>query len=105
MAISIDSLIPVNQYYKTTPERGPKPGPLPKEDFATVFDAAKNLIVQTNNMQIESENEMTKFLLGEADNAHDAMIAGQKATIALQYTNAIRNNVIQAYQSIMQIQV
>lgn len=111
MAISIspmgamNTMRPINAYYKTTPVGVPRTTPMPGEDFATVFDAAKNLLIETNNMQITAENEVTKFLLGESDNAHDAMIAGQEATIALQYTNAIRTNVIQSYQQLMQMQI
>lgn len=106
MAILIDSLLPANNLYKTTPAG--KPTTIPKsnqEDFATVFDAAKQLLVETNTLEQTSQNEVTKFLIGEADNAHDVMIAAQEAQIALQYTNAIRTNIIQAYQTIMQIQV
>ncbi len=105
MTESITSLLPVNQYYKTTPAKEPDTVPGTGEDFATIFDAAKNLLVETNRLEQTAQNESTKFLLGQADNPHDVMIAAKKAQIALQYTNAIRTNAIQAYQTIMQMQI
>lgn len=104
--ININPLIPTNDLYKTTPTKKPSTVPVSKrEDFASIFDAAKNLLIETNNLEQGAQNESVKFLLGETDNAHDVMIAAQKAQIALQYTNAIRTNVIQAYQTIMQMQI
>lgn len=105
MAIRVDSLLPVNQYYKTTPDGSPSTVPAGGKDFASIFDAAKNLLVETNNLEHKAQNEATRFLIGEADNAHDVMIAAQEAQIALQYTNAIRTNIVQAYQTIMQMQI
>ena len=105
MANPINSLLPVNQYYKTTPAKAPVTVPGKEADFATIFDAAKNLLVETNKLEQTAQNESTKFLLGQADNPHDVMIAAKKAQIALQYTNAIRSNAIQAYQTIMQMQI
>ncbi len=105
MAISIQSLIPPNALYKTTPAREPVTTPQVGEDFGSIFESAKKLLVETNNMEQRAQNEATKFLIGETDNAHDVMIAAQEAQISLQYTNAIRSNIIQAYQQIMQMQI
>ena len=60
---------------------------------------------ETNTLQNKADAEQVKFALGLSDNTHDMMIAAQKAKIALQYTNAIRTNVIQAYQTIMNMQI
>lgn len=104
--ININPLLPTNNLYKTTPTGKPTTVPATNgDDFASIFDAAKNLLIETNNQERYAQNESVKFLLGETDNAHDVMIAAQKAQIALQYTNAIRTNVVQAYQTIMQMQV
>lgn len=105
MAIIIDSLTPANTFYKTTPAKLPTTKLKSKDDFASVFESAKNLLVETNNLEQRAQNEATKFLIGEADNAHDVMIAAREAQIALQYTNAIRTQVLQAYQQIMQMQI
>ena len=91
-----------NSLYKTAPKRGGG-DPNNSNDFGTVFDAALNLVDETNTLQ--NNAEQVKFALGLSDNTHDMMIAAQKAKIALQYTNAIRTNVIQAYQTIMNMQI
>lgn len=105
MAINVNSILPTNQFYKTTPVGVPKTTPHANEDFASIFNSAKNLLVETNNLEQRAQNEAIKFAIGEADNAHDMMIAAQEAQIALQYTNAIRTNVLQSYQTIMQMQI
>ena len=101
---SIESL---NTLYKTVPqEPGIDPdAPRPPEDFGTVFDAAMNLVDETNTLQNKASAESMKFSLGLSDNAHDVMIASQKASIALQYTNAIRTTFMQSYQTIMNMQI
>lgn len=74
-------------------------------DFGAVFDAAMNVLDETNALQNNAENEEIRFALGEADNTHDLAIAQQKALTALQYTVAIRDRFIQGYQEIMQMQI
>ena len=93
-----------NSLYKTAPKRGGV-DPNNNNDFGTVFAAALNLVDETNTLQNKADAEQVKFALGLSDNTHDMMIAAQKAKIALQYTNAIRTNVIQAYQTIMNMQI
>lgn len=106
MAIQISSMIPANALYKTTARgKGQMLVPVPGEDFGSAFEAAKKLLIETNTLEQKAQNEATKFLIGESDNSHDVMIAAQEAQIALQYTNAIRSNIIQAYQTIMQMQI
>ena len=91
-----------NSLYKTAPKRGGV-DPNNNNDFGTVFDAALNLVDDT--LQNKADAEQVNFALGLSDNTHDMMIAAQKAKIALQYTNAIRTNVMQAYQTIMNMQI
>ena len=85
----------INIDYKTAPARLGVTNPS-GEDFGTIFDAAKGLLDETNTLQNKASAEEVKFALGLSDNTHDMMIAAQKASTALQYTNAIRTNMIQA---------
>lgn len=94
----------INIDYKTAPARPGVTNPS-GEDFGTIFDAAKGLLNETNTLQNKASAEEVKFALGLSDNTHDMMIAAQKASTALQYTNAIRTNMIQAYQTIMNMQI
>lgn len=96
----------IHNLYKSTPVGVDVRRPVGKdEDFGSVFNAALKLVQQTNDYQIKAEEEEMKFLLGETNNPHDVQIAATEARIALQYTNAIRNSVIQSYQTIMNMQV
>ena len=73
--------------------------------FGAVFDSMLNTVKQTNALQIHAQNQEIKFALGEATNTHDLAIAQWKANIALQYTVAVRDRFISAYQEIMQMQI
>ena len=96
----------ITDLYKTTPVTSKKGGRVESgSDFGSIFRAAMNLVEDTNTLQNKAQNEQIKFLLGEADNTHDLMIAERKAQIALQYTVAVRDRFVQGYQTLMQIQV
>lgn len=101
--MTVTGIEAANAGYKTVPQRsGVDPD---QKQFSTIFDAAKELVEETNTLQNKADAEQVKFALGLSDNTHDMMIAAQKAKIALQYTNAIRTNVIQSYQTIMNMQI
>jgi flagellar hook-basal body complex protein FliE len=73
--------------------------------FETLFDAAAKLIEDTNRYTNEAEEAEVAFSLGLMDNTHDLQIAQQKANLALQYTIAVRNHVLDAYKEIMNLQL
>ena len=49
--------------------------------------------------------EEIRFALGESDNTHDLLIAETKANIALQYTVAVRDKLVDGYKELMQMSV
>jgi flagellar hook-basal body complex protein FliE len=59
------------------------------------------LINDTNDYQNAAEQAEIQFALGESTNTHDLQIAQQKANITLQYTVAVRDRMLEAYNSIM----
>lgn len=73
--------------------------------FASLLNNAIKNISDTNSYLSDAENEEIKYALGETENTHDLTIALQKASTALQYTIAVRDKMIEAYNSIMQIQI
>ncbi len=73
--------------------------------FDSFLDTAINNIQTTNSYLSDYENEEIKWALGETENTHDLTIALQKASTALQYTVAIRDKVLEAYQTLMNIQI
>lgn len=73
--------------------------------FSTFLNSAINNISQTNSYLSDAENEEIKFAMGESENTHDLTIALQKASTSLQYTIAVRDKIIEAYNTIMQMQI
>lgn len=72
--------------------------------FETLFQAATDMIKDTNRYTNEAEEAEMAFSLGLMDNTHDLQIAQQKANLALQFTIAVRNQVLDAYKEIMNLQ-
>jgi flagellar hook-basal body complex protein FliE len=68
-------------------------------------DTIKKAITQVNDSQQTADTLATKLAAGDAVEVHQAMIAMQKASMALQFTVQVRNKVIEAYQEIMRMQV
>ena len=75
------------------------------QSFSSVFDSVLNMVDETNTLQNKADAEQVKFALGLSDNTHDLAIAQQKASIAIQYTTAVRDRFLTAYQEIMQMQM
>ena len=75
------------------------------EDFSSILDSMLNSVDETNTLQNQAEAAAIQFALGESDNTHDLLIAQTKANTALQYTVAVRDKLIEAYQQIMQMQI
>ncbi|MCQ2494697.1 MAG: flagellar hook-basal body complex protein FliE [Lachnospiraceae bacterium] len=73
--------------------------------FESLLNSAINNIKTTNSYLSDAENAEISFALGETDSTHDLMIALEKASTALQYTVAIRDKVLEAYKTLMQIQI
>ena len=75
------------------------------ELFSSILNSAMNNITTTNDYLTESEEAKMSFAMGENDNTHDLIISMQKASTALQYTVAVRDKLLEAYKTIMQMQI
>lgn len=73
--------------------------------FDQILGAAMNMIQETNAYENAAESAEIQFALGESVNTHDLQIAQEKANIALQYTVAVRDGVLEAYNTIMNMQI
>lgn len=65
----------------------------------------KDAIGEVNSIQNQSDQLAEKLATGEIEDVHQAMIAMQKAKLALDLTIQVRNKVIEAYQEVMRMQV
>ena len=75
------------------------------KSFGSILDAAMNMINETNDYQNAAESAEIQFALGEAVSTHELAVAQQKANIALQYTVAVRDKVLEAYKEIMNMSI
>jgi len=73
--------------------------------FDSLLNSCINNITETNDSISNWENEEMKWNLGISENTHDLTIAAGKAETALQYTVAVRDKLLSAYNEIMQIQI
>lgn len=73
--------------------------------FETILNSAIDNINNTNSLLSDAENEEVKFAMSQTENAHDLMIALNKASTALQYTVAVRDKFLEAYKEIMNMQI
>ena len=72
--------------------------------FEELFDSAVGMFKNTNNYINSAEEAEIAYSLGFMNNTHELQVAQQKANVALQYTVAIRNGVLDAYKEIMALQ-
>ena len=75
------------------------------DSFGSVLGAMMDSLEETNALQNAAESEEIRFALGESENTHDLLIAETKANIALQYTVAVRDKLIDGYKEIMQMSI
>ncbi|MHB0912672.1 MAG: flagellar hook-basal body complex protein FliE [Armatimonadota bacterium] len=86
------------------PQAAPVAGPqgAKEGDFG---GAMKRALENVNELQTEADQVANKLAAGDPVELHQAMIAMQKASIALQFTTQVRNKAIEAYQEIMRMQI
>jgi len=74
------------------------------ESFESMFQAAVNMINETNRYTNAAQEAQVAYALGLTDSTADLQVAQMKASLALQYTVAVRNGVLDAYREIMNLQ-
>ena len=60
---------------------------------------------QVNQLQLEADRQAENLALGRADNIHEAVIALEKANLALQFTIQVTKKALEAYNDILHMQV
>lgn len=73
--------------------------------FDSLLDSAMNLVKETDEYSNAAEVEEIKYAMGQSESMHDLMIAQQKANVSLQYTVAVKNTAVEAYRTIMNMQL
>lgn len=70
--------------------------------FHSVFTTAVNTV---DNLQSNADQAVQRFLSGENEDVHSAVLAVQRANLSFSLFQQVRNRVISAYQEIMKTQV
>lgn len=76
-----------------------------KDMFGAIFNSVLSNVNTTNGYLSKAENEEIKLAMGQSESAHDLAVALQKASVSLQYTVAVKNQFMDAYRQIMQMQI
>lgn len=75
------------------------------KSFGTVLQSAMGMLNETSDLQNQAEEAEMEFMLGYATNTHDLQAIQEKASIALNYTVAVRDRMLEAYKEIMNMQI
>jgi len=65
----------------------------------------RDAVSKVSDLESQANEFANKLAAGDAVEIHQAMIAMQKASTALQFTIQVRNKIIEAYHEIMRMQV
>ncbi len=72
------------------------------ESFSDIFGKAMQNL---NDIQLNADETVKKFLTGEVTDLHTVVIALEKAKLSMQLAVEVRNKLIEAYQEISRMQV
>jgi len=70
-------------------------------DFMQTLESVVN---QVNDVQSDASQKVQDLLRGNGQDLHAAMIAVEKADLSFQLMMQVRNKIIQAYQTVSQMQ-
>ena len=71
--------------------------------FEEFYQAAINLVEDTNKLELEADQMTLDFAMGKNINVEDVLIAQEKANILLQFTIQVRNKAVESYKEIMRM--
>jgi flagellar hook-basal body complex protein FliE len=84
----------------------------PQESDNTQIDGGKSFgqvladaLNDVNQLQQKADKASVDLAAGKIQDVSEAVIAAEKASIALQLTMQVRNKIIDAYQEVMRMQV
>ena len=75
------------------------------ETFDSIYNSAVNMITSTNDYLQQASEAEVAYATGELTSTHELAVIEQEANLSLQYTVAIKNQLLSAYKEIMQMQI
>ena len=76
--------------------------PAAEKNFATWL---REQVEDVNQQIVDSDTQVRKLALGEAENLHQVMMSLEKAKLSFSLVMQVRNKVMEAYQDIMRTQI
>ncbi len=73
-----------------------------KLDFSALLSQA---VTHVQDLQTHSQHKINQFLSGEGEELQDVAIATQRAELAFELAQQVRNKIVQAYQEVMRSQL
>lgn len=70
-------------------------------DFFETLQGAMN---QVEQLHVDAQGKVAGMLSGTGEDVHSAMIAVEKAELAFEMMVQVRNKIVQAYQTVSQMQ-
>lgn len=96
----------INQITNQIPVPQVESGNNNRNDTGPSFSSALgDALNKVGDMEVESSKLAYQMAAGGGVDVHTVMIAGEKASLALQLTTQVRNKAIEAYQEIMRMQM
>ena len=75
------------------------------ESFDSIYNSVAGLLNNTNTYVQQAQQAEIDYALGKMTNAHELGVYQQQANVALQYTVAVRDKVLEAYNQIMNMSI
>lgn len=75
------------------------------KSFGTLLQSAMDMLNETSSLENQAQEAEVEFMLGYATNTHDLQAIQEKANIALNYTIAVRDRMLESYKEIMNMQI
>lgn len=73
--------------------------------FESLLQSAMDMVNEASDLQNKADEANMQFMLGYATNTHNLRAIEEKADIALNYTIAVRDKMLEAYKEIMNMQI
>jgi flagellar hook-basal body complex protein FliE len=82
----------------------PSTAPAADAKGASFADALDKSLSQVNELQTQADNLASRVAAGDIGSTQQAMVALEKASLALDLTVQVRNKALDAYQELMRTQ-
>ncbi len=76
----------------------------PSSDRSEFLDTLEHAMDKVQEMQSGADQQVAKVLQGNGQDLHSAMVAVEKADLSFQLMMQVRNKIVQAYQTVSQMQ-